>query len=384
MPEQPTIPETQAAVHHTTARKIGAATLPAALLMANNMPVVGHQTEAVTSTETAVVVESEQVPVSMPADPGEFSVVIKQGVDNEYRVDFQTTESDARTSEDQTVTQLGEVLSEDDWSRVYDIEVRGLASAEDEQADGGLQQPSDANTNLALQRALIAAKPVIDTFAAKGIDVMQPVEKEAGTPAEQMLHAEGIEDSWSDDDMGNAEEFVSQFGYEDVKQMVQHYNDGGAPPAVEEFLDPLLKDKRGAEIILHLRDADGEERTIMTTVERERVEVKEITEEVKTERLVSNNVIGRLPENPDMASVAEDGEGGSATTPIKAPSVQPPVAVPGVPPEQPPHQPPPPRGRTPKDVLFRQKQRAPQGNGAKPLRYGGGVPYNPTPSNFAR
>jgi hypothetical protein len=316
----------------------------------------------------------------MPA-PEDLTVTLTPDIENGYRVDFQTTEDDGEASKDQSTQQLAEVLSESDWSRVYDIQITGSASAEDEAQGGGFQADSEKNTNLALQRALLAAKPVIDSFAEKGIDVHKPVEKVDGEAAEAMIQVTGVEDSWSDEDMTTASGLAERFGYDSVEQMVEFRNDGKPmPPAVDEFLKPLLDDKRGAEIVLKLRGDDGGERTVLVSVDRERVVVTETTRDVVTKDIVSNNVIGNLPEEHQIPAPGPDGD--ENKPPVTSPVVALPPETTPVPPQPP--KPPRPWEDGPKDAAFRQKQRAPQGNGARPLRYGGGVPYNPTPANYPR
>lgn len=387
MSEEPHIPAEKVASPHTTGHKIGAVVAPALLMVANNMPGVGYNTETVDRlvTEHHQVIDEEVV--TLPANPADTKITIRTDVDNEHRVDFQTTESDAESSEDQVATQLEAALDEDDWARVYDISVTGMASAEDEQPGGGLQEQSDANTNLALQRALLASKPVLDAFAAKGIDARQPVEKVDGQPAEPMLQFAGVEDTWSDNDLTKATEFAEQFGYDSAEAMVEHYNDGGTPPAVNEFLKPLLDDQRGAEITLKLRDANGGEgEQIIVTRVRDVVSVKRVSQEMKQRDIVNNQVAGNIPEHEDMPKPTD--------TPTDDPEFKPPVVAVVEPPAPPegegstvtvvgPPPPLPPRPRLSRDWMYRQKQRAPQGNGQRPIVHRGRVHQsNPNPRNF--
>lgn len=387
MPElatpQPQLPAEQPRAlpeNHRGAQKVGAVLAPAVLLLANNIPGVGHSSEQQVSTQKTVVVESSQVPVTLPA-PEDTTITLKPDVNNEYRVNFQTTEGDAVSSESQTTSQLEDVLGADGWGRVYDIQVTGMASAEDEQPGGGLQTASDSNTNLALQRALLAAKPVVDSFAKHGIDVHKAVEKTEGKPSEEMLQVHGVEDQWSDDDMKVASDFAKQFGYASVEDMVVHHNDGGTPPAVDEFLKPLLEDHRGAEITLKLRDDGGGERTVLVTVENKRTVVKDVTKEIPVTNIVTNNIEGNIPEHEEVPKPGpgedEQKQQHSSTTVSTPPAEGTPIVV------NPPN-PPKPWEQAPKDAMYRTKQRAPRGNGAKPLQFGGGVPFNPTPSNFPR
>lgn len=367
---------------HSMAEKAAAVGMAVVSLAGNNMPGVGHQTR----TEMVPVVTHEQVVDEVPADmpaPADTVLTLKPGVDNEYRADFQTTDSDGQSSEKQATAELDKLLGEDDWARVYDIHVTGESSAEDEQPGGGLQSPSEANTNLALQRTLLAAKPIIDVFKAKGIDVGQEVVKTADAAPEKMLQAEGIEDSWSDADLAAAGEFAEQFGYDSVESMVEHHNDGGTPAAVDEFLKPLLENHRGAEITIKLRGDDGQERSILVTSTHDKVTVTEVPRDVSTRDIVNNQVIGHMPEQVE-SPIVDPIDGNSDKNPrVRTPMV---VEIPGVIPRSEvvvdPPNPPRPWERGRKDAAFKDKKRAPQGNGAKPLRFGGGVPYNPTPSNF--
>lgn len=351
MQEQPPTPNQDPT--HSIAQKGGAIALTGALLLGSNMPGVAHHAESVTSQVSTVEQVVDEVPVDLLGNPAETTVVLTPDVNNQYRVDFKTTETDGQSSESQVTTELDKVLSPTDWAKVYDISVRGESSAEDEQHGGGLQAQSEVNTNLALQRALIAASPVADAFKAKGIDVQQAVEKQPGQPAEKMMQVQGVEDSWSDADMQKAANFAEQFGYTGVEDMVVHHNDGGTPPAVNEFLKPLLEDHRGAAITLKLRGDDGKDKVVMVSVVHDKVTVKDVTHDVNTTEIVNNQTVGNIPEQIPAHEI-----------------VTPPTSTPR------------PWEHTRKDAQYRTGMTAPRGNGAKPLRHGGGVPFNPTPSNF--
>ena len=370
---------------HSALLKAGAVGAAVISLAGNNMPGVGHETQRVTTTEVSHNLVVDEVPVNLPPSPSDAVITLTPDVGNDYRVDFKTTDSDAHSSELQTSTELDNILAPEDWARVYDIHVTGKASAEDEQDGGGLQAPSVPNTNLALQRALLAAAPVMEAFKAKGIDVQQPVEKIAGEPAEPMMKVDGVEDSWSEQDLASAQSFADKFGYDSVESMVEHHNDGGTPPEVNDFLKPLLEDQRGAEITMKLRGEDGQDKVVLVSVAHDKVTVRDVTHDVSVTDIVNNQVIGNIPEQVESPIVEPIGGDGEKNPRFRTPStieIPEPKPTPNLVTETP--KPPRPWERGRKDAAFRDKRGAPQGNGSKPVRFGGGEPYNPSPSNFPK
>jgi len=341
MPE-PVTPQTE---EQSDARRVATGMLAATVLTGSLVGMGDREVEV--SRPVPVVVEHHTTIEELPANPEDLVITVPARADNEYREDFETTASDAESSEEQVVRQLKELLGEDGWGQVYDIQVTGSASAEDESNDeAGVQSESAENSNLALQRALLAAKPVIEQFAEHGIDVKAPVQKAEGEDPEPMLAVEGVEDSWSDADLASANELAQQHGYQTVEEMVERYNDGEASPAVSEFLDPLLKDERGATIVLKMRD--GEEKKVTTVKTVDVVGERDVTETHTEDEKFVNPTIGVLP--AQHAVELKPWE-------VKA------------------------RRRD----MFREQKGAPQGNGARPIRHRGRThATNPTPSNFSR
>lgn len=321
-------------------------------------PLVGAGSETHTvQADVPVAVDTYQT--QEVQDPGK-TLVVGVGADgkviNRYQEDFQTDSEDAHDSEGQVATTLEDLLGEDGWSQVYDIQITGHASAEDDSnaPDAGVTAPDIAedgkpdNTNLALQRALLATQPVVDAFAKHGIDVGAQVEKEAGQQPESILAGQdvtGVEDQWSTHDYTEAEQLATQFGYDTVNDMITRYNDdeAAAPDAVQEFLKPLLNDERGATITIKLRS--GESHTVYVKDGGKKIVYDKLTKQVSEPKPTVNPTAGFLSEQPAVVKPWE---------------------------------------KAPKDAAFRTGKRAPQGTGAKPLRFGGGVPFNPTPSNFSR
>ncbi|MCA9330942.1 hypothetical protein KC957_02760 [Candidatus Saccharibacteria bacterium] len=354
MSEQPHNP----AEHNGMGRRIAAGALTGALI-AGAMVGVKHETHT----------EQQNVPYLVDTyaeqevlDPGK-TLVVEVGADglvkNQYQEDFQTDAEDARESSDQVAPALEDLLGEEGWSQVYDIKIEGLASAEDDSnaPDAGVLTPDVAepgkpdNTNLALQRALLTARPVIDTFAKHGVDVSKPVEKEEGQDPTSILadhDVTGVEDEWAADDYAEAEQLASQFGYETVNDMITRYNDdeAAAPSDVQEFLKPLLDDERGATITISLRD--GATHTILVKDGGKKVVYDKSSRTVTEVEPTVNPTVGVIPEQV-VGTVVKPWE------------------------------------RVRKDDAYRRQQRAPQGNGQRPTIHRGRVHQgNPTPSNFAR
>jgi hypothetical protein len=162
-------------------------------------------------------------------------------IDTPHRHDFRTTPEDS----DIAGVQIRQFLEENKdtilGSDAYKFTVRGIASAEDDSPDGGLDTDSPKNVELAAERAEITRQQLDE----QSKDVL-------GVGAEdEITSLEAHEDELSEEQITTIEEMTERFGYtKGVKGLVEQFNSNpdAVPPEAELFLPDVLK--RGAEITL--------------------------------------------------------------------------------------------------------------------------------------
>lgn len=280
-------PQPQEASRHSRLREALAATA----VVASLLPGVAHERHTEVTNIPTVEVSTDTVTQVIPGEPIQKSIDIRDNVSNKYQADFETDHQDAESSLEQVDALLEQELGSDGWQKVSKIEVVGMASAEDEKADGGEQTPSVPNADLALQRGKLSGAAVLEAFKKRGIN------------ADKIIEVSGREDTWSDEEMQNGQALAEQFGYSTVDEMVDYYNNepGSTPDAVNEFLKPLLDARRGAHITVTMKDSEGHERTVqipVVRVERGSEQVKKVTD---TKRIssIQNQAVLAATQHPD-------------------------------------------------------------------------------------
>lgn len=282
MPEQHNISERPESNHRDSLRNALVATAVAGALLPG---VIQHtETTPVESTSTEYV--TDYVVQQLPQEPTELEIKLPGTVENKYQRDFETDFEDRATSLDQVGTILDEQLTQKDWQDVTKVEIIGMASAEDDAPDEGLSQPSTINLELAKQRAQLAHDATTEVFSQHGIN------------SEAITEVSAREDSWSEEEFEHGQKLADQFGYSNVANMVEKYNldTKTVPPAIVDFLKPLLDARRGAVIRLTLPKRGEEAKVVIIPIQRieQKTEQKNIT--TQNREVVSNRTVGFIPD----------------------------------------------------------------------------------------
>ncbi|HSX46654.1 MAG TPA: hypothetical protein VLF87_01540 [Patescibacteria group bacterium] len=278
-----------------TARIGGAMLITAGLLAAGQTT---HET--VTTTHPVAVVETVDTPVAVPQNPTELDISVPGDVLNAYQRDFEVNPSDQKDSDQQVASLIEQALPRDQWSDIKSVSIIGMASAEDERADQGLQSESIPNQHLAEERADLAELAVDDVLGSS-VDLSHKVTVKA------------VEHKWNDDDVATGEALAEQFGYGSVANLVEQYNlhPGSVPPSVEQFLKPLLDANRGAKIRIILPGEDQDKPRVVI-VHIPHTVLKMVAEKHQVDKtaavMMQEQVVNTRPYDTDKTTVPQPND----------------------------------------------------------------------------